>query len=100
MDLTPRRDEAARELLHVFISLLEPRAELRRSFGKKRIELLDVLRNIGRQVAKIRIVQERGFFLAHLGAAARDRPVDRKSTRLDSSHGYTSYAVFFWKKKG
>src|SRR5205809_4947427 len=24
---------------------------------------------------------------------------DRKSTRLNSSHGYTSYAVFFWKKK-
>src|SRR2546422_3199979 len=30
----------------------------------------------------------------------RDRLVeDRKSTRLNSSHGYISYAVFFLKKK-
>src|SRR2546422_8387381 len=26
-------------------------------------------------------------------------PADRKSTRLNSSHGYISYAVFFLKKK-
>src|SRR5205809_5293627 len=26
-------------------------------------------------------------------------PLDRKSTRLNSSHGYTSYAVFCLKKK-
>src|SRR2546422_5117053 len=32
---------------------------------------------------------------------ARDHPVepDRKSTRLNSSHGYISYAVFCLKKK-
>src|SRR5216684_8015040 len=28
-----------------------------------------------------------------------DRPADRKSTRLNSSHGYISYAVFCLKKK-
>src|SRR2546422_5960489 len=28
-----------------------------------------------------------------------DEPVDRKSTRLNSSHGYISYAVFCLKKK-
>src|SRR2546422_4291852 len=28
-----------------------------------------------------------------------DREVDRKSTRLNSSHGYISYAVFCLKKK-
>src|SRR2546429_3310158 len=28
-----------------------------------------------------------------------DRAVDRKSTRLNSSHGYISYAVFCLKKK-
>src|SRR5687768_18393708 len=28
-----------------------------------------------------------------------DRDVDRKSTRLNSSHGYISYAVFCLKKK-
>src|SRR2546429_4111178 len=29
----------------------------------------------------------------------RDRKLDRKSTRLNSSHGYISYAVFCLKKK-
>src|SRR2546429_2197764 len=29
----------------------------------------------------------------------RDAPQDRKSTRLNSSHGYISYAVFCLKKK-
>src|SRR2546429_3964061 len=38
------------------------------------------------------------------GHAARERvlegvPEDRKSTRLNSSHGYISYAVFCLKKK-
>src|SRR3989449_5468534 len=31
--------------------------------------------------------------------AARPMPGDRKSTRLNSSHGYISYAVFCLKKK-
>src|SRR2546422_3306320 len=37
-----------------------------------------------------------------LGAGGRGRVVarpDRKSTRLKSSHGYISYALFFLKKK-
>src|SRR2546429_5320004 len=33
------------------------------------------------------------------GAWRRDVNVDRKSTRLNSSHGYISYAVFCLKKK-
>src|SRR2546429_1494158 len=37
---------------------------------------------------------------AELPLAARGRrPADRKSTRLNSSHGYISYAVFCLKKK-
>src|SRR2546429_5853924 len=32
-------------------------------------------------------------------AAAGEMPRDRKSTRLNSSHGYISYAVFCLKKK-
>src|SRR2546422_8478283 len=36
--------------------------------------------------------------LGPLVACSRDR-VDRKSTRLNSSHGYISYAVFCLKKK-
>src|SRR5207245_4464964 len=31
--------------------------------------------------------------------AGGDRGGDRKSTRLNSSHGSTSYAVFCWRKK-
>src|SRR2546429_5919294 len=31
--------------------------------------------------------------------AARSKRIDRKSTRLNSSHGYISYAVFCLKKK-
>src|SRR5205809_3516566 len=31
--------------------------------------------------------------------ALLDAVQDRKSTRLNSSHGYNSYAVFCWKKK-
>src|SRR2546422_2574172 len=31
--------------------------------------------------------------------AARDQAGDRKSTRLNSSHGYISYAVFCFEKK-
>src|SRR2546422_10373593 len=34
-----------------------------------------------------------------LAWARRDGGVDRKSTRLNSSHGYISYAVFCFKKK-
>src|SRR2546422_8561317 len=33
------------------------------------------------------------------GAARVRRSLDRKSTRLNSSHGYISYAVFCLKKK-
>src|SRR2546422_1386852 len=33
------------------------------------------------------------------GAAELPEPRDRKSTRLNSSHGYISYAVFCLKKK-
>src|SRR2546422_2884575 len=35
----------------------------------------------------------------HDGAGDPARLVDRKSTRLNSSHGYISYAVFCLKKK-
>src|SRR5207249_8327560 len=37
--------------------------------------------------------------IAHLIASGRARPADRKSTRLNSSHVSTSYAVFRLKKK-
>src|SRR2546422_6947687 len=44
---------------------------------------------------------QRGGLALHVGIRGQDhlgRP-DRKSTRLNSSHGYISYAVFCLKKK-
>src|SRR2546429_4001747 len=37
--------------------------------------------------------------LGRAGLGAEEQQVDRKSTRLNSSHGYISYAVFCLKKK-
>src|SRR3989449_1758905 len=38
-------------------------------------------------------------WLVDLADARKGIPIDRKSTRLNSSHGYISYAVFCLKKK-
>src|SRR2546429_6153897 len=40
-----------------------------------------------------------GAHRVHHAAAAAPLAADRKSTRLNSSHGYISYAVFSLKKK-
>src|SRR3989337_3085454 len=42
---------------------------------------------------------EAWFLSASHTAKDEDRTIDRKSTRLNSSHGTTSYAVFSLKKK-
>src|SRR2546429_4027646 len=49
----------------------------------------------------IKEVKKNGVFVVPgLGRLVRvDRKADRKSTRLNSSHGYISYAVFCLKKK-
>src|SRR2546429_4522603 len=48
--------------------------------------------------APVRWIEDR---IEHLlaSSAGNDREIDRKSTRLNSSHGYISYAVFCLKKK-
>src|SRR2546422_7878660 len=46
--------------------------------------------------------QRRGVPVRHVrrvGVPVGTVPIDRKSTRLNSSHGYISYAVFCLKKK-
>src|SRR2546422_3908451 len=53
---------------------------------------------------RIPVHRDRDLGVAHRGRAARADSVgalhaDRKSTRLNSSHGYISYAVFCLKKK-
>src|SRR5687768_18119491 len=45
-------------------------------------------------VTRVRLVDARGQMVGVVG-----RNEDRKSTRLNSSHGYISYAVFCLKKK-
>src|SRR2546429_6784641 len=42
---------------------------------------------------------ERDTHSCKCGVIDPSTPVDRKSTRLNSSHGYISYAVFCLKKK-
>src|SRR5687768_18261283 len=64
------------DALPIYASIAEPAAECR----------ADVFPDRDLRVRKSR---------SHL----HDRKADRKSTRLNSSHGYTSYAVFCLKKK-
>src|SRR2546429_2911951 len=48
------------------------------------------------------VIDEAGSFAGEFGvefARKRLSGIDRKSTRLNSSHGYISYAVFCLKKK-
>src|SRR2546426_8132384 len=56
----------------------------------------EVLRE-AQQVAPVRIVAEAG--IGPMTGAAPRRDLDRKSTRLNSSHLVISYAVFCLKKK-
>src|SRR5687768_17873480 len=67
---------------------------------------------LGRGIAAVRIVREQKIrvfrsmlaqpaleFCPRVTGAGRQYNEDRKSTRLNSSHGYISYAVFCLKKK-
>src|SRR2546429_6192382 len=63
-----------------------------RSAANKRIAVLIVAENAGLWFCFLRIVN-------HAHVRAVNLPTtDRKSTRLNSSHGYISYAVFCLKK--
>src|SRR2546422_2209543 len=53
-------------------------------------------RRAGAQAESVRIAEEDG---ARTLQAVHLSQADRKSTRLNSSHGYISYAVFCLKKK-
>src|SRR3990172_10739617 len=59
-------------------------------------------RQIGRsqrfQHAEHHAAQHRARDVADAAEHRRRKSLDRKSTRLNSSHGYISYAVFFFKK--
>src|SRR2546422_3207644 len=81
-----------RSTLFPYTTLFRSRQGLRRQLVGRRV-LLAV--RIGHRVAEaaVVVVVDRSF-----GDTMAD-PEDRKSTRLNSSHGYISYAVFCLKKK-
>src|SRR5256884_4892660 len=60
-------------------------------------EAVDVREESGRIV--IEPAQRKEYDLAELVKGITRENLDRKSTRLNSSHGYISYAVFCLKKK-
>src|SRR2546422_1451962 len=73
-------------------STLFPYTTLFRSVSREEIEAAEiVLRGFLGESASVQTVPGREVRQA--------RPRDRKSTRLNSSHGYISYAVFCLKKK-
>src|SRR2546422_6117065 len=86
-------------------STLFPYTTLFRSHGAVRLEALErTLQRILRDRGDVHVL-EQPLEIRALGAQRgrdylfRDRGGDRKSTRLNSSHGYISYAVFCLKKK-
>src|SRR2546429_1411134 len=85
-------------------STLFPYTTLFRSIGLVHLDQAQALRRKGMQAG----TNQRGFARAArageqhvVGRAAGHEllGIDRKSTRLNSSHGYISYAVFCLKKK-
>src|SRR5687768_18034404 len=83
----------------LFRSLTEVRDVLADDAGKDLVEVLTELdEDLARQEAAIRDrrARLRGLLETGDGLTAEG---DRKSTRLNSSHGYISYAVFCLKKK-
>src|SRR2546422_2174542 len=67
-----------------------PGGDFREDFAGGRIDHIHGIRQLGGDVEQ----SVRAKF-----SAMRAQRLDRKSTRLNSSHGYISYAVFCLKKK-
>src|SRR3712207_7186462 len=62
-------------------------------------EEVDVAENLAIDRAKALFGAEHANVQPHAGAQANNAVLDRKSTRLNSSHANISYAVFCLKKK-
>src|SRR2546422_5916477 len=81
-------------------STLFPYTTLFRSAGEVRFEGDDLLR---KPAAEMRRIRGKRIAMILQDPMASLNPLftigDRKSTRLNSSHGYISYAVFCLKKK-
>src|SRR5687768_18296228 len=59
--------------------------------------LLELVQEDGPEAGRLEIAVDRAVWSERVDLELED--VDRKSTRLNSSHGYISYAVFCLKKK-
>src|SRR3989449_4293436 len=81
-------------------STLFPYTTLFRSRAVPSDPMSDALERLGAALAEHYAIERQigagGMATVYL---ARDLKQDRKSTRLNSSHGYISYAVFCLKKK-
>src|SRR2546422_5599144 len=75
-------------------STLFPYTTLFRSHNERTQNALDC-----RCAASLRAFSARAIVFDSGSPAALEESRDRKSTRLNSSHGYISYAVFCLKKK-
>src|SRR2546422_4202486 len=85
-------------------STLFPYTTLFRSLLESGARRVLVRRDAGLEVirAVVTVAQDlaaKGRPYAELDARFAGQVIDRKSTRLNSSHGYISYAVFCLKKK-
>src|SRR2546422_2474669 len=58
-----------------------------------------LVRRVHLHAASLELAEKLSVVLGSLLVHERLRFLDRKSTRLNSSHGYISYAVFCLKKK-
>src|SRR2546422_4986212 len=68
-------------------------------FRSQRLIVVGVFRDLLEELLADQVVQAAGPVPVPLAIPLRRDGRDRKSTRLNSSHGYISYAVFCLKKK-
>src|SRR2546422_5872192 len=69
------------------------------NFGAAELDIVDPAYDLATAVFEFGLTEQAESELVHAYARQTADGSDRKSTRLNSSHGYISYAVFCLKKK-
>src|SRR2546422_2354525 len=86
-----------RSTLFPYTTLFRSEKELKKRLGYKDSDDLHIARGSEyKEISQESLGLNKGEKIAIVYAAS---DIDRKSTRLNSSHGYISYAVFCLKKK-